>query len=121
MLDMGIDEQSDFMDRIVTSIMTVILSLFLGIFRNYIFYYIVYMDSLFSNSLSQMPMTNYVNLNIFQNTEGIILLGISVISALLSLIPAIKFLKRKNDEVSKEDLGLNFVLALLIQLITLFL
>jgi len=77
MLDMEIDEQSDFMDRIVTSIMTVILSLFLGIFRNYTFHYIVYMDSLFSNSLSQMPMTNYVNLNIFQNTEGIILLGIS--------------------------------------------
>ncbi|MFP3218746.1 MAG: hypothetical protein RXQ99_09160 [Acidianus sp.] len=114
-------ELFDFIDRVATSIMTVVLSLFLGIFRNYTFYYIVYMDSLFSNDLRQMPMTNYVNLNIFQNIEGIILLSISVISTLLSLIPAIKFLKWTNEEVSKEDLGLNFVLALLIQLITLFL
>jgi len=42
-------ELFDFIDRVTTSIMTVVLSLFLGIFRNYTFYYIVYMDSLFSN------------------------------------------------------------------------
>ncbi|ACP35722.1 hypothetical protein LS215_1724 [Sulfolobus islandicus L.S.2.15] len=115
------DELSDFMGRIATALITTILNLFLGFFRDYIFYYIVYINSLFSNSLSQITAISYANLNMFQSIEGVILLGISIISALISLFPAIKFLKWLNEEVSEQDLGLNLILALLIELITLFL
>jgi hypothetical protein len=120
MLDLEIDKLSDFMNRIVIALITVILNLFLGFFRDYIFYYIVYINSLFSNSLSQITAIGYANLNMFQSIEGG-LLGISIISALISLFPAIKFLKLLNEEVSEQDLGINLILALLIELITLFL
>jgi len=121
LFDVEIDNPSDLMGRIIGALITTILNLFLGLFRNYSFYYIVYINSLFSNSLSQIPAISYTIVNMFQGIEGVYLLGISFIFALISLLPAIGFLKRSSGEISGQDFGLNLILALLIEFVTLFL
>jgi len=121
MIDVDTDELFDFIGRIGTAIITIILNLFLGLFRNYVFYYIVYIYSLFSNNLSQITAIGQTGLDMFESIEGSYLVGTSLIFAIISLIPAIWFLKRLNEEVYKQELGLNLILALLIELITLFL
>jgi hypothetical protein len=105
------------MGRIFTALITITLNLFLGFFRDYIFY--IY--SLFSNSLSQITAIGYTSLNMNQNIEGVYQLGIGIIFAIISLHPAIRFLKWLNKEVSEQDIGLNLILALLVEFITLLL
>ena len=114
---MEVDELLHFMGRIFTALITITLNLFLGFFREYIFY--IY--SLFSNSLSQITAIGYTSLNMNQNIEGVYQLGIGIIFALISLLPAIRFLKWLNKEVSEQDIGLNLILALLVEFITILL
>ncbi|MGC9107679.1 MAG: hypothetical protein ACP5IE_05765 [Infirmifilum sp.] len=130
MLDIEIDDLQNFAIRIEEALITIItitINLFLGFFRDYIVY--IFSSSI-SNSLNQITANSYVIaiLNMFQSAEGVGLLGSSVISALISLIPVIKFLKWLNEEWLNEEEALgqdliliNLILALLIEIITLFL